>query len=963
VSRGLFAPTRGLSFVGPATRPPISFGPFALPALNLCADMKTRFALLLALASWSALLLPAQQSCPQPPALQKITGKNIFTDQQEIDLGDAMGESFAREFPLIDDPALTSHLEALGARLANFLPPNNLRFRFFLIDTPEVNAYSLSGGRIYVTRKMVALDRSDDELAGVLAHEMGHIVTHQHAIAMTRALKQVLGVTQVGDRADIFDKFHRLLENRRRNPTHVTAERPENEYIADQVALFAMARAGFAPQPYVDLWDRFNSTHGKTGSWFSDFFETTKPEQRRLRELLKSVSAMPPECARITPSSSADFESWQWQVIGSGAHTHVESLPGLLVRQKLSQPLRPDINNLHFSPDGKFVLAQDDGGIHVLSRDPFQFLFFIEAPNADKAFFSPDSKAVVFKTPALRVEIWDVASQTRTSVHEMLLRVGCIQSLLSPDGSYLACLDRQFTLSLFEVATGNELASKKNFLQIPWTSFVWMYVMFELETNSNFKLAHLAFSPDDHYFLAGTSTDTFAYDLVAKRDADLPSSIRNLAHDEFTFVDNGRVFAVNYRSPEKCPLLRFPTGERLREVVLARGLQLAPAAHGDYVAVGPLKSGKLGFLELSTGHLVVGLQKDAGDIYDNTVVFEEIDGRIVLAELPSKKIVARAQLTQSRLGDNRAIAASADFNWLAASTGSRGAVWDLVHDIRVHHVRGFTAGWFADDDSFYADFPKLDTQDRAVVHLDSLGNATPIFPIGELLAVQEGAYLLVRTPARDNPHAPKNWTYDLRDFRSKSTLWSRHFPQEPPSMAFSANDNAVLMGWRVSADAAHDEMKQYPELKGSADKEDMFYELVDLHSSAVLGKLVVKTNKFSFSVRYVAVDGDSVALQVSGDRVLTYSLASGKEVGHVFGYAPVISSVAGAYAVSTAEGAVNVYDLSKSRLRQSYKFPVSVVYKKFSLDGKRLLVLTRDQTVYVLDLAASSADVSDVHIP
>ena len=170
-----------------------------------------RAASLLAFSLPATGILGAQQTCPQPPVLERVAGKTIFTDQQEIDLGDAMGDSLAREFVLIDDPALTAHLEELGARLARYLPPNNLRFRFFLIDLPEVNAFSLSGGRIYVARKMVALTRSDDELAGVLAHEMGHIVTHQHSILMTQLLRRVLGVTQVGDRADIYDKFQRLL--------------------------------------------------------------------------------------------------------------------------------------------------------------------------------------------------------------------------------------------------------------------------------------------------------------------------------------------------------------------------------------------------------------------------------------------------------------------------------------------------------------------------------------------------------------------------------------------------------------------------------------------------------------------------------------------------------------------------------------------------------------------------------
>ncbi len=913
-----------------------------------------RPAWLLLLPLLAAPCLIAQQSCPQPPALQKITGRNIFTDQQEVDLGDAMGESLALEVSPIEDRALTSHLDDLGARLARYLPPNNLRFRFFLIDAPEVNAFSVSGGRIYVTRKMVALTRSDDELAGVLAHEMGHIVTHQQAIAMTRQLHDMLGVTQVGDRADIFDKFHSLLENARRKPSHVRGENEEDQYVADQVALYAMARAGFAPQAYVDLWDRFNLTHGKTGTWLSDLFGNTKPEQRRLRELLKFVSAMPSECAQIAPSSNAGFQSWQSQVIAYSVSSLPESLPGLLLRQKLAQPLRPDINNLRFSPDGKFVLAQDEGGIHVLSRDPFQVLFFIEAPDADKASFSPDSKSVVFKTPSLRVEVWDIASQKRTSVHEMLLREGCLQSLLSPDGQYLACLDREFNLSLLEVATGNQLASKKQFLEIRSIGFL-VFLLRKIETESNLRLANIAFSPDGHYFLAGTSTHNLDYDLAARREADLPSSIRNLTRSEFAFVGNDRILGINSSSPMKSPVLSFPGGDRLQEVVLSDSLQLTPGAHGNYVLVGPLKTGKIGIMDLSTGRLFAAFKGDAADVYNDTLVFEEVDGKILLAKTTSSQVLSRAQLTQSHLGNNRAIAVSRDFNWLAVSTNTRAAVWDLIHNIRVQHVRGFTAGWFAEDDSFYADFPKLDKQERVVARLDALGNSVPVYSIGDLLAFQEGPDLLVRTPAKDNPYVRKNWTYELRDFRTKATRWSRHFPQEPPSLAWSPNHDAVLMGWNVSEEAARQELKQFPDLKNSAGKEDMFYELVDLRSNSVLGKLLVKTNKDSFWVKQAEVDGDWVALQVSGDRVLTYSLASGKELGHVFGWAPAISSPAGEYAVSTTEAEVYLYDLATSHLHASYKFPVSVAYKKFSLDGKRLFVLTRDQTAYVLDLTSSPA--------
>ena len=271
----------------------------------------------------------------------------------------------------------------------------------------------------------------------------------------------------------------------------------------------------------------------------------------------------------------------------------------------------------------------------------------------------------------------------------------------------------------------------------------------------------------------------------------------------------------------------------------------------------------------------------------------------------------------------------------------------------MQHVRAFTEGWFADDDSFYADFPEKDKQERAVVELSKQGAASPVFSIGDLLASQEGPYLLVRTPSRDNPYQRKNWTYELRDFRTKTTLWTRHFPEEPPSLAWTPDYKEVLMGWQVSSAAAHDELKQFPELRSSAEKGDMLYELVDVKTNSVVDKLLVKTNKYSFLVQSVKVDGDSVALQVSGDRVLTYSVAWGKELGRVFGHAPAISSAGGVFAVTTSEGQVNVYGLADSQLRRTYQFPVSIAYKKFSPDGKRLFVLTRDQTAYVLDLSST----------
>ncbi|HEV2173503.1 MAG TPA: hypothetical protein VGR71_08050, partial [Nitrospira sp.] len=74
----------------------------------------------------------------------------MFTDAQEVDLGDAMSENIALHLNVISNDELTAHLREIGDRLVRYLPPTQLKFRFYLVDLPSVNAFSIAGGRVYV---------------------------------------------------------------------------------------------------------------------------------------------------------------------------------------------------------------------------------------------------------------------------------------------------------------------------------------------------------------------------------------------------------------------------------------------------------------------------------------------------------------------------------------------------------------------------------------------------------------------------------------------------------------------------------------------------------------------------------------------------------------------------------------------------------------------------------------------
>jgi hypothetical protein len=492
-----------------------------------------------------------------------------------------MAESVANRSHLVEDDALNAYLRSLGERLVQHLPPTHMKFRFYLIELPEVNAFSIAGGRVYISRKIVALAQTDDELAGILAHELGHIVTHQISIFMTARFREVLGVKQVGDRADVFEKFHQYVENAARKPTRGEFEEGKTQYVADQVALYAMARAGYAPHAYVDLWDRFQQTHGKTGSWFSDLFGATKPSERRLREMLKNVSALPSGCADIPPGSrTADFAKWQAKVVSYSSQGSHESLPGLLFKQTLALPLRPDISYLRFSPDGKYLLAQDEGGIHVLTRDPFAVLFYIPAPDAHDAAFTPDSRSIVLYNRSLRVETWSISDQKRSTVHEMTLTYQCLQTALSLDGSILACLvdepDGGFDLSLFDVASGTTLITKKRFYEPRFLNPYMFFFLFALMQEGEGSFIHMRFSPDGKYFLAGYPSGTFAFDLTSRREASLPGSVRDLTRLGFAFVNSDRIIGFD-STGRKSHVLSFPLGLHLPNERQRKSLNQTPS--------------------------------------------------------------------------------------------------------------------------------------------------------------------------------------------------------------------------------------------------------------------------------------------------------------------------------------------------------------------------------------------------
>src|SRR5690606_25608101 len=119
-----------------------------------------------------------------------VTGQRevtLMSPQQEVAAGREAAAQVAEQIGLVEDPALQRYVEAIGQRLAAASPRRDVQYRFAIADMPEPNAFALPGGWIYVSRGLLAYANSEDELANVMGHEIGHVAARHAAQRQTRA--------------------------------------------------------------------------------------------------------------------------------------------------------------------------------------------------------------------------------------------------------------------------------------------------------------------------------------------------------------------------------------------------------------------------------------------------------------------------------------------------------------------------------------------------------------------------------------------------------------------------------------------------------------------------------------------------------------------------------------------------------------------------------------------------------
>jgi WD40 repeat protein len=909
----------------------------------------------------SPTFLPAQTICPAPAGWVKPASGDLFTDEQEIWLGDAMADRLENEYTIVKDPAENAYLERIGARLLAVLPPTKIRFRFVLIDSPEVNGFSLAGGRVYLTRKLVASAHSEDEIAGVLAHEIGHIITHQSAAEISDQMRRLMGVTSIGDRADVYDKFRRLMDAERNDKKR--QEDPDsdsNQNLADRVAVYAMASAGYQPQAYADFWNRSFFVQGKTGGAFSDFFGLTTPTQKRLRQLRQLVAELPKECGASTTTATAEFRQWQNAVT---ANQKTTATPEIVAAGEktlaLQPPLRMDLQRIRFSRDGKYLFAQDESSIFVLQRDPFKFLFRFDADGANSAEWSPDSAKIVFYTPRLHIEEWGIGQEKLLSAHEIVVKDECIQTVLAPDGRTLTCVTAGeviettgkvlFDLALIDTESGQTIFQKKDFFTGS-TYSVWLWAVrhdMGLADDPFFS----AISHDGNYLIIGIGNGKLLFDLRTRTQIKLGGDFDHDVSGVFAFQEQ-TIAGENLFSPKDSGWFSFPDGKRLGKLPMSFA-SLNGVSKGDYLITHGGERNDTLVMNLATQKVMEFPTAKVLDIWGTSIALEAPDGSLVLGAFDGLKPMqesAKQMLPLSPLGIARVVELSPDGHYLAISGLSRGAVWDMKTGQRLYYLRGFTGATFHPDGNLYLDLPKYNKVERSVMHV-SVGK-TEIskvdYPVTDEMLMRAGRIMQWKDQGKGK------YLLTIRDIATGKEQWNRTFDKEKPASTRNFADNNLLFAWSTSSSAGKAELRNKPELAPQVaalkDKDKgLLIEVVSIDTGETLKSVVVARPPAYWGVNSLDQVEDTILMDTSDNRVLLFSAKTGAMTQQVFGYVVGADRKSGLFCVKNRRDEALVYDLTGKEISH-FQAGTSVRFASFEDDGKKLLLLGADQKIHLIDL-------------
>ncbi len=233
-------------------------------------------------------------------ATNPVSGKQDFvlmSEAQEINLGKQAHQQVMKQYRPYNDPALQSYVEGIVEELGQQSHRDNLIYHVTVLDSPQVNAFALPGGYLYITRGIMAYMNSEAELAGVLGHEIGHI-TARHGVRQQSA-GTVAGLLGVG--VGILTGSREAAQAANIGSTALIRGYGRNhELEADRLGAEYLANVGYDPEEMINVVEilkdqedfdkQLAQEEGREPRAYHGTFSTHPANDKRLQEVVRAAN-------------------------------------------------------------------------------------------------------------------------------------------------------------------------------------------------------------------------------------------------------------------------------------------------------------------------------------------------------------------------------------------------------------------------------------------------------------------------------------------------------------------------------------------------------------------------------------------------------------------------------------------------------------------------------------------------
>ena len=237
-----------------------------------------------------------------------------ISQQQEVQMGQEYAQQINAQLPIIQDPELNRYINVLGDSIARLTRRRDLDWHFFIVDAQEVNAFAVPGGFVYVNRGLVERADQMDELAGVLGHEIGHVLRRHTIKQMEKAQGANVGVTlaciltsicnsQIAGAAiniaggAVFARFSR-----------------QDEAEADAEGFDNVVRAGISPVGMVTMFQKLLAERRTRPGAVESWFITHPLEEDRIQAIQAKINQLPRSTLASLGTDTRNFHSFKARI-------------------------------------------------------------------------------------------------------------------------------------------------------------------------------------------------------------------------------------------------------------------------------------------------------------------------------------------------------------------------------------------------------------------------------------------------------------------------------------------------------------------------------------------------------------------------------------------------------------------------------------------------------------------------